>query len=174
LRFFDQISFYPVSEDELLRIRRDFPLGRYRLKIEPARFRLRDYNAFLTDNKDSIATFKSRQQSAFDAERERWAAQGTPVYASDAAVAESSPDVQLDLPPNARAVAAQVAGNLWKLEVSEGDAVLAGAVLAIVESMKMEIAVTAPCDGRVFRLFCREGAPVTAGQDLMVLVAEPG
>jgi urea carboxylase len=58
--------------------------------------------------------------------------------------------------------------------VSEGDAVLAGAVLAIVDSMKMEIAVTAPCDGRVLRLFCREGAPVTAGQDLMVLVAEPG
>jgi hypothetical protein len=30
LRFFDQIRFYPVSEDELLRIREAFPHGRYR------------------------------------------------------------------------------------------------------------------------------------------------
>ena len=34
LRFFDQIRFYPVSAEELLKIRRDFPLGRYPLKIE--------------------------------------------------------------------------------------------------------------------------------------------
>src|SRR4029077_3100505 len=29
LRFFDRIRFYPVSEEELLQIRRDFPAGRY-------------------------------------------------------------------------------------------------------------------------------------------------
>ena len=29
LRFFDQLRFYPVSADELARIRRDFPLGRF-------------------------------------------------------------------------------------------------------------------------------------------------
>ncbi|PLP20783.1 urea carboxylase, partial [Klebsiella michiganensis] len=34
LRFFDQLRFYPVSAEELLQIRRDFPLGRYPLRIE--------------------------------------------------------------------------------------------------------------------------------------------
>ena len=172
LRFFDQIRFFEVSEDELLKIRADFPLGRYRLKIEEQIFSLKDYNQFLAGERDSIAAFKQRQQVAFDAERERWAAAGQNVYASDATVAEASPEAELDLPPNGRAIAAHVAGNLWKLEASEGARVVAGAVLAIIESMKMEISVTAPCAGRVHKVFCREGSPVAAGQDLLVLVEE--
>jgi urea carboxylase len=172
LRFFDQIRFFEVSEDELLQIRADFPLGRYRLKIEEQTFSLKDYNQFLAGERGSIAAFKARQQAAFDAERERWAAAGQNVYASDAMVAEASPEAELDLPPNGRAIAAHVAGNLWKLNVQEGATVQAGEVLAIIESMKMEISVTAPCAGRVHKLFCREGSPVAAGQDLMVLVEE--
>jgi urea carboxylase len=172
LRFFDQIRFFEVSEDELLKIRADFPLGRYRLKIEEQTFSLKDYNQFLAGERDSISAFKQRQQTAFDAERERWAAAGQNVYASDATVAEASPEAELDLPPNGRAIAAHVAGNLWKLEASEGARVAAGQVLAIIESMKMEISVTAPCAGRVHKLFCREGCPVAAGQDLMVLVED--
>jgi urea carboxylase len=172
LRFFDQIRFFEVSEDELLQIRADFPLGRYRLKIEEQTFSLRDYNAFLHRERDSIAAFKQRQQAAFDAERERWAAAGQNVYANDTTVAEASPEAELDLPPGGRAIAAHVAGNLWKLNVEEGATVQAGEVLAIIESMKMEISVTAPCAGRVHKLFCREGSPVAAGQDLLVLIED--
>ena len=172
LRFFDQIRFFEVSEDELLQIRADFPLGRHRLKIEEQTFSLNEYNRFLAKERESITAFKQRQQAAFDAERERWAATGQNVYASDATVAEASPEAELDLPPGGRAIAAHVAGNLWKLEVSEGTRVAAGAVLAIIESMKMEISVTAPCAGRVYKLFCREGSPVAAGQDLLVMVEE--
>ncbi len=172
LRFFDQIRFFEVSEDELLRIRADFPLGRYRLRIEEQSFSLREYNAFLRAERDSIAAFKQRQQAAFEDERGRWAAAGQAVYASDATVAEASTESELDLPPNGRAVAAHVAGNLWKLEAREGVRVAAGEVLAIIESMKMEIAVSAPCAGRVHKVFCREGSPVAAGQDLLVLVED--
>ena len=172
LRFFDQIRFFEVSEDELMTIRRDFPLGRYRLQIEEQAFRLRDYNRFLDDHADSIGAFKQRQQAAFEAERERWVSAGQAVYASDAMVADAAADSELDLPPGARAVAAHVAGNLWRLNVRPGDDVNAGAVLAVIESMKMEISVTAPCAGQVFRIFCREGASVAAGQDLLVLLQQ--
>jgi urea carboxylase len=58
------------------------------------------------------------------------------------------------------------------VQVAEGDRVRAGDVLVVVESMKMEIAIEAPCDGQVFRLFCREATPVTAGQDLLILLEE--
>jgi len=172
LRFFDQIRFFPVTEDELLRMRTDFPLGRYRLKVEEQTFRLRDYQHWLETNRESIAAFKTTQQAAFEAERERWAQSGQADYASDSTVSAAAADTELDLPPNARAVAAHVSGNLWKVEVGEGESVRAGDVLLIIESMKMEISVTAPCAGRVHRLFCREGSPVAAGQDLLVLVSE--
>ena len=172
LRFFDQVRFFPVSEDELLKIREDFPLGRYRLKIEETTFSLRDYNAFLADNADPIAAFKKRQQASFDAERERWRASGQAEYASDLTVAEAAPDSELDLPENGRAIASHVAGNVWKVEVEAGAAVKQGDPLVIVESMKMEFAVLAPCDGRIHKVFCREGGQVAAGQDLLVLVGE--
>ncbi len=172
LRFFDQIRFYPVSEAELLKIREDFPLGRFKLKVEEAMFSLKDYNSFLRDNAESIGAFKTTQQASFDAERERWIASGQADYASDAGVAAAGPDSELDLPPNGRALATHVAGNVWKIEVEEGAQVKAGDPLIIVESMKMEIPVTAPCDGVVYKLFCREGGQVSAGQDLLVLVEE--
>jgi urea carboxylase len=169
LRFFDQIRFFPVSAEELTRLRTDFPLGRHRLEIEPTVFSLREYNAFLRDNAASIAAFKARQQAAFEAERERWRAAGQAEYASDTSVAEAAPDTELDLPPNARAVATPVAGNVWKLPARVGDTVQRGAPLVIVESMKMEINVDAPCTGKVLQIFCREGGQVAAGQDLVVL-----
>ena len=172
LRFFDQVRFFPVSEAELLNIREDFPLGRYPLKIEEATFSLREYNRFLADQAESIAAFKTRQQASFDAERERWRASGQAEYASDLTVAEAAPDSELDLPENGRAIASHVAGNVWKVEVEAGAVVKQGDPLVIVESMKMEFAVLAPCDGRVHKVFCREGGQVAAGQDLLVLVSE--
>ncbi|MBW8328191.1 MAG: urea carboxylase [Thiobacillus sp.] len=172
LRFFDQVRFFPVSEAELLKIREDFPLGRYQLKIEETTFSLREYNQFLADNSESITAFKSQQQASFDAERERWRASGQADYASDLTVAEAAPDSELDLPENGRAIASHVAGNVWKVEVEAGAVVKQGDTLVIVESMKMEFAVMAPCDGRIHKVFCREGGQVSAGQDLLVLVSE--
>ena len=169
LRFFDQVRFYPVGQDELLKLREDFVSGRFQLKIEPTRFRLRDYRQFLADNADSIAAFKTGQQAAFDAERERWKAAGQDVVASDVTVAEAGPDSELDLPENARPVASHVAGSVWKIEAKVGDTVKAGQALVIVESMKMEFALVAPCDGKLTHLFCKEGGAVSAGQDLLVI-----
>ena len=170
LRFFDQVRFFPVSESELLKIREDFPLGRSQLKTEETTFSLREYNQFLADNSESISAFKNQQQASFDAERERWRESGQADYASDLTVAEAAPDSELDLPENGRAVASHVAGNVWKVEVEEGAAVKQGDPLVIVESMKMEFALLAPCDGRIHKVFCREGGQVSAGQDLLVIV----
>jgi urea carboxylase len=171
LRFFDQIRFFPVTEHELLKIREDFPLGRYPLRIEESAFSLRDYNDFLQFNAQSITAFKSRQQSAFEAERERWREAGQAEYATDTSVAQAGTDTELDLPPNGRAVATHLAGNVWKISVKPGDNVSEGDPLVIVESMKMEFPVSAPFAGKVLQVFCREGSQVSAGQDLIVLEA---
>jgi urea carboxylase len=172
LRFFDQIRFYPVSEDELLKLREDFVAGTFKLKVEETTFSLREYNTFLQDNDADIAAFREKQQFAFNAERERWKANGQADYATDAIVAEAATDSELDLPPNSRAVAGHVAGNIWKIEVAEGDMVQAGDTLLIIESMKMEINVVAPSAGKVIRLYCREGSQIAAGQDLLVIQGE--
>ncbi len=169
LRFFDQIRFHPVSQDELLRLRETFPHGGHPLRIEPTTFSLRDYRRFLAENEQGIGAFKARQQAAFDAERERWAAAGQLSF--DDAAASAPADVgQIDLPPGGRTVASSVPGSVWQVLVSEGQQVQAGDVLMVVESMKMEFSVLAPATATVHRLMCREGAPVAAGQDVLVLV----
>jgi urea carboxylase len=172
LRFFDQIRFYPVSAEELLQIREDFPRGRHRLEIEERIFSLRDYNAFLAAEADSIAAFKRRQQAAFDAERARWIETGQAHYSTDQDVADAGANSELDLPPNSRPVATPVAGNVWQVKARPGDRVQQGDPVIVVESMKMEIAIAAPLDGTVTHLFCEEGGQVLAGQDLFVIHAE--
>ena len=61
-------------------------------------------------------------------------------------------------------------GVINAVYVREGQQVKAGDTLIVVESMKMEFSITAPHDATVHKLLCREGAPVAAGQDVLVLV----
>jgi urea carboxylase len=179
LRFFDQIRFYPVSEQELGDLREGFPRGAFRLRIEETRFSLDEYQTFLETNSDSIAAFKARQQAAFDGERERWAAvdQSETGGASDgeAAALIDERAESLQLGPGEAAVESHVHGSVWQLSVEVGQRVEPGQVLLVLESMKMEIAVHADQAGRVVRILCRSGAQVSPGQSLLVIetTAEP-
>lgn len=170
LRFFDRIRFYPVSQEELQRIRRDFPAGRYPLKVEPGSFSLRDYRHFLDRHAGEIAAFEARRRAAFEEERERWRAAGQSEAPLDTEAPASADDAAL--PEGARTVASQVPGSVWTCAVEPGAQVAAGDTLLVVESMKMEFAVTAPCAGRVLKLLAREGAAVAPGQ--AVAVIQPG
>ncbi|MDO9433850.1 5-oxoprolinase/urea amidolyase family protein [Hydrogenophaga sp.] len=172
LRFFDQIRFEPVSESELLDIRARFPHGGYALRTEDGTFSLKDYRRFLADNGASIADFKSKQQAAFEAERERWAAAGQVDYASDADVSAAGVEAEIDLPEGGRALAASVPGNVWKVAVSVGQQVRAGDVLLVIESMKMEFNLLAPANATVHSLMCAQGGAVAAGQNVLVLIDE--
>ena len=66
-------------------------------------------------------------------------------------------------------VAAHITGTVWKIEVQLGQAVDAGHVLVILESMKMEMPVEAPEDGKVAEIRCKETQPVNEGDVLVVL-----
>jgi acetyl-CoA carboxylase biotin carboxyl carrier protein len=66
-------------------------------------------------------------------------------------------------------IKAELAGNVWKVLVKEGQAVTADETLVILESMKMEIPVNAPRGGRVARLHVKEGEPVQEDQLLLEL-----
>ena len=169
LRFFDRIRFYPVSADELLRIRRDFPLGRYPLQIEESELCLADYQEFLAREAAGIDAFRTQQQAAFNAERERWIASGQAHFESDEAAAPAAEEAVLE--PGQQGVDSPIAGNLWQVQVSAGDRVKAGDVLVVLESMKMEIPVLAPHDGRVVEVRVEPGSPVRAGQRVAVLEA---
>ncbi|MFG0722159.1 urea carboxylase [Pseudomonas sp. GLN_6] len=167
LRFFDQIRFYPVGADELLQIRRDFPLGRYELRIEDSELALVDYQDFLAEEAEGIDAFRNQQRAAFDAERQRWIASGQAHYESEEAIPELGDDAPLSA--GQHSIDSHIAGNLWQVQVEAGHSVKAGDVLVILESMKMEIPLTAPRDGVVREVRVQPGSPVRAGQRVVVL-----
>ncbi|WP_371130407.1 5-oxoprolinase/urea amidolyase family protein [Nitrosospira multiformis] len=171
LRFFDQVRFYPVTEDELIQMRKDFVSGNFSLRVEESSFSLKQYNNFLKENATAIDAFKTKQKAAYVAERERWNAGGQANYTTSESAQDdaSTPPSQVDLPAGTQAVSTQVTGVVWKLLVQEGQHVAAGSPAVVVESMKMEFTVDVPVSGTVRQLFCREGGRVSAGQILLVI-----
>ncbi|HVF17678.1 MAG TPA: carboxyltransferase domain-containing protein, partial [Steroidobacteraceae bacterium] len=170
LHFFDQIRFYEVSADELLQLRSDFPHGKVNLHIEPTVLRLRDYRKFLHDNDTSIRAFKSGQQAAFEAERERWRLNGQLTFDSDE-TKEERPSSGACIPDDAEALLSPVTGSVWQLNAQLGQRVKEGDELLIVEAMKMEIPIAADCSGIVSEIRCEKGKSVAAGDVLIIIKA---
>ena len=66
-------------------------------------------------------------------------------------------------------VKAELVGSVWKIRAKPGDQVAEDDVLMILESMKMEISVTAPRAGTVKEIRVKETEVVKEGQVLVVL-----
>jgi urea carboxylase len=166
LRFFDQIRFHPVSQQELLDFRAAFPRGRAHLKIEPTTFRFADYRRFLDENAASIEAFRTKQRAAFVEERERWKLLPPPPEEPSGLPAAES---EGDWPADSVRVTSPVTGSVWEVVVEEGDTVKEGDRVVVMETMKMETPVVAPAAGRVLAVTQKKGALVTAGQTVVVL-----
>ncbi|WGE50732.1 sodium-extruding oxaloacetate decarboxylase subunit alpha [Actinobacillus equuli subsp. haemolyticus] len=70
---------------------------------------------------------------------------------------------------NAEPVKAPMAGNILKVEVTEGQQVAEGDVLLILEAMKMETQICAPKAGKVQGIAAKQGDVVAVDQVLMNL-----
>jgi urea carboxylase len=168
LRFFDQIQFFPVTAEQLREFRADFAQGCAHVDMQDEVFSLARYRRFLSDNEADIRAHKQRQQAAFEAERGRWEAN---VQEADLPGVDSEP-IPAELEAGCIAVASPVAGSVWRVETAAGQHVRSGETLLLVESMKMELPVTAPVSGRVVELRCSEGRTVVFAQTLVVLRAD--
>jgi len=172
LRFFDRIQFYPVAAEELLEQRAAFLHGKFEIQVEAGTLRLREYESFLAANAASIQRFKSTQQAAFDAERQRWVESGQLGYSALSEPTLAVESNEGELPPGTHAIESHVPGSVWKLSVACGARVRRGDTLLVVESMKMEVAVEATHDGVVVELCVSEGKPVAPGQRVALMRAE--
>lgn len=168
LRFFDQIRFYPVSAEELTQIRKDFPKGKYPLRIEQSYFSLKQYNQYLQEHQQAIKVFTQKRQQAFAEELQRWISSGQINFETEQHVGD---DLTLEEVLNDHQVAIEspVAGNIWKILVKPGDKVKAGQAVVVLESMKMEIELLAAEAGTIKSISKTEGSQVSAGQRLIIL-----
>lgn len=61
-------------------------------------------------------------------------------------------------------VNSEIAGSVWKIVAAQGNTLAADDVIVILESMKMEIPVTAPKAGTLAKLHVAEGDMIGEGQ----------
>ncbi|HEX2915768.1 MAG TPA: acetyl-CoA carboxylase biotin carboxyl carrier protein subunit [Chloroflexia bacterium] len=64
-------------------------------------------------------------------------------------------------------VKSQISGTVWQVLVEVGQEVSEEEDLIILESMKMEIPVSAPGDGKVAEILVQPNQPVQEGQVLL-------
>jgi urea carboxylase len=166
LRFFDQLRFYPVTADELLRLRDDVPLGRHKLEIDETVFRFADYEEFLAEHALEIADFRDMQQAAFQAERRRWEEAGLSMNEPAEAVDE---EMAIEIPDGCHTLDSPVTGSVWKIEVAVGSILASGSSALILEAMKMEIPLDADVAVEIVGILVSEGASVKAGQSLVIV-----
>jgi len=169
LRFFDQIQFYPVSHQELIQIRKDFPLGDYPIKIESTTFSLKDYKQSLLEHEAAITDFTHRRQAGFDDELARWKQDGQ--FHFEQTVPEPEPDDHI-VADGMILIESPVAGSIWEHLVAVGDSVEAGQTVSIVESMKMEIQVNSPVAGIVEQIVTPKSKQIATGGAVIVINPE--
>ena len=66
-------------------------------------------------------------------------------------------------------IISDIAGKVWKIETAAGARVAKEDTVLILESMKMEIPVTAPCAGTVTDIYFREGETVGEGEVVAII-----
>lgn len=67
-------------------------------------------------------------------------------------------------------VTAPMPGNILDVKVNTGDTVTKGQVLMVLEAMKMENDIVAPCDGKVTSVVAKKGDTVNASDTLATIL----
>ncbi|MGN0125072.1 MAG: urea carboxylase [Rhodococcus sp. (in: high G+C Gram-positive bacteria)] len=171
-RFFDRIVWEAVTPEQLLEHRAAAKAGRFDADISDGTFALADHLRFLEDNVDSIDAFHAAQSRAFDAEKQAWLEAGEFDRVDSEPIEVSAGGEPLDgMPAGAVVVEAPMVGNVWRVEVAEGDTVAAGDTAVILEAMKLEMPVPSGTTGTVLKVLVSPGTKVAPGTPLLVIGA---
>ncbi len=120
------------------------------------------YEVDVEEVKEGAAPAAPKPQTAPPAQAPKAAA--APTASAPAPAATSAA-----VPAGGTTVESPMPGNVWKIIVKEGQEVKEGDTLLILEAMKMENEIPAPCDGVVASLHVAEGAAVNGG-DILVSI----
>lgn len=119
---------------------------------------------------DHIVEVEELSSSASPAPVAAPAAAPAPVAAPAPAPAPAAPAAApAPVPAGGQTITAPMPGNILKVNVTAGQAVKAGQVLCVLEAMKMENEIMAPCDGKVAQVLVSKGATVDTDAPLVTL-----
>ncbi|MCL4773500.1 MAG: ATP-grasp domain-containing protein [Burkholderiaceae bacterium] len=129
--------------------------------------------AFLQNLLRDPSVAQNRIHTRFVEENARALAAGSPddhrrLYVPSSTNPEAAV-ARVEAPEGTVTVAAPTAGRVVGIDVGEGEAVVAGQQVAVLESMKTEFVVVSEVSGRVARISASNGDAVTPGSPLLFL-----
>jgi urea carboxylase len=173
----DLITFYEVSVEDYDALDALYQAGQYHFEVKEGVFDVeKSWQAFETAKRDTkTVSYKERQLKALNEQTDlenklyaEWVAETADSEPVDENYLSSIMKNEGTVP-----VMAPMAANVWKVMVEVGDTVDASQPLAVLEAMKMEIAVNAPNfegNGKKIKAIVKKpGSMVNAGDVLMVL-----
>ncbi|KAH7115897.1 allophanate hydrolase subunit 2-domain-containing protein [Dendryphion nanum] len=177
---FDILTYYQVSEQEMDDLLTKWRAGKYKFEYEEIEFDMAEHNKLLEDTASEVSQIRERQAKAQEemvkAENEsleKWRKEKAENQVDEGTVEKLLDD------ENVVPLEAPVDANVWKVEVKEGDEVHEGTVIAILEAMKLEIAVRTPDNAviacnegqtvKVEKLLVKPGDTVSAGGKIVLL-----
>lgn len=164
---FDQVEFYPVSEEEVNRLTEEMKAGKFPVEIVDTTFDHEQYMRWIQENSQSIEEFHKTQGGEKMEEFSRL----IQVSNAELEAGKGGPQISEEdkFSENAEMVYSEYSGRFWKSLVAVGDAVKKGQALIVVEAMKTEMMVVATRAGKVAKIMHTNGAMVDAG-DLVVVI----
>jgi urea carboxylase/allophanate hydrolase len=163
---FDQVEFYPVSEEEIDKFTEDANNGHFKVDVVESVFDHEEYLRWIEKNKESIEEFELKKNGGKAAEFAQLI-----QAANDDLEKSGSGKLQEEetFPETAELVYSEYSGRFWKPLVKVGDEVTKGQGLVVVEAMKTEMVVNAPRSGKVLKIVHVNGDMVDSG-DLVVVI----
>ncbi len=90
-----------------------------------------------------------------------------PQNATQQSTAQQSTTPQTNVSSSAAQITAPMPGTIFEMKVKEGDAVVTGEVVLVLEAMKMENEIFSPTNGVIKSVMVKTGGLVNAGDILI-------
>lgn len=173
---FDQIEYFEVSEDEYLRLDREYKAGIWAPEVREAMFKMADYSRWVGGMDEEVKAFKAKQKAA----SEEVGREEAVLFANflkekevEAKVLAANKANGLIIQDKGTPVTAPLAASMWKFYVQPGDVIADDDQRIIeLEAMKTSVWVTPGDDTvgkKVLSFAVKEGDAVQPGQVLLYL-----
>ncbi|TFK71178.1 AHS2-domain-containing protein [Pluteus cervinus] len=143
LESFDQIRFEVISQEDYVKIERDFDAGRYSFKVEACTFSMKEYSHLCKVIADDVIQFREKQKEGITHETEREKGLLREWQARQLVKPPPVAGAQGNEPANGAALTSPLSATIRKITCKPGDSVGAGDILFVLEAMKTEVPVRA-------------------------------
>ena len=162
---FDQIEFYPVSEEQIDKYTEEASAGKFKVDIVESVFDHKKYLDWVQENSKSIDEFQ-KQSGQKREEVSNLIKQSNAELEKSSITQKSDEDIYGE---NAEKVYSEYSGRVWKPLVEVGDEVKDGQGIIVVEAMKTEMVVGSTKAGKVVKIVHTNGDVIDAG-DLVAII----